>query len=118
MSVAAAADAREHRRDIRARQPERSAEALRVRLRIERHVDCAGLRREAALVSRVLGAVARALGRRVVRRRAEAQELQAVGVVLRVELLAELLRAFIRRRARGRPEHDQAFDAPGEIRGA
>jgi hypothetical protein len=117
MSVATAGDAREHRGDVCTGQSECSAEALAVRLLIKRHVDSAGLRREAALVAGVLGAITRALGRRVVRRRAEAQELQAVRIVLRVELFAELLRALIRRRARVHPEHEQAFDAPGEIRG-
>ncbi len=117
VTVATATDACEHRRDVCIRQPQRGTKALAVRLLIERQIDCAGLRRETALVSRVLGAIARALGGRIVRRCAEAQELQAVGVVLRVELRAELLRTFIRRRAGGRTEHDQAFDRPGEIRG-
>ena len=55
--------------------------------------------REAALVPGIVGAVAGAPIVGVVRRRAEAEELEAVGVVVRVEQVGELRRRSRRRSA-------------------
>ena len=73
--VAAAVDTRKDRGDVLGTQTECTAQLLRVRLRIGSDSHCAGLGREAALVTCILDVVAGALCRRVVRCRAETQEL-------------------------------------------
>src|SRR4029450_3019775 len=109
VQVDRAARAAQHQWNVILGQTERDAKPLRIALRVERDLADRGLRPQALLATRIIGAVPRALARRVVGWRPEAHELEAVRVMLGIEQAAQLLRAFVRAGA-SRTDHEQAFE--------
>ena len=105
------ADAPEHRHDGWRRQPERRTDADRVRLRVERRRVGGDLDGVAALVRRIVvgGGGAALVG--IVGGRAEAEEFEAVGVVVGVEQVGELLRGVAGGERARHAEDEQAVEA-------
>ena len=107
-------DVAQRMRGALARQAERGADLHRVRSIVERRRIRRNFHDKARVVIATAALVAGAAIGRVVRRRAEMQELETVGVMMRIEEIGELVGDLFRRRRRRHAEHEQAVEPRGE----